>query len=140
MRILFLKVLKNRDSYQVLVIDLSSEVLDTKPVRYGLHQSFTDKNKFVKRNVSVELEALAASLDHYVQQSDKETFQECLCSSTNITTRKIYTDQITLLHHYINSNSTVTFFQTLYNSEVFIQTNKGNTGYSRKYINEILYQ
>ena len=33
---------------------------------YGLHQSFTEKNKFVESNVVVELEALAASLDHYV--------------------------------------------------------------------------
>ena len=47
LRILSLKILKNQDSYQVPVINLSSQVLDTKPLKYGLHQSFTDKNKFV---------------------------------------------------------------------------------------------
>ena len=72
MRILSLKVLKNRDSYQVPVINLLSQVLDTKPLKYGSHQSFTDKNKFLKKNVAVELKALAASFDHYVQQSNKE--------------------------------------------------------------------
>ena len=76
LRILSLKILKNADFYQVVVINLSSQVLDTKRLKYRLHQSFTDKNKFVKRNVAVEIEALAASLDHYVKQSDKEAFQE----------------------------------------------------------------
>ena len=32
----------------------------------------------------------------------------------------------------------VTLFQALQNGEVFIWTNKKNTGYSRKYVNEIL--
>ena len=76
LRIQSLKVLISRDSYQVPVINLSSQVLDTKPLKYGLHQSFTDKNRFVKRNAAVELEALAASQDHYVEQSDKEAFHE----------------------------------------------------------------
>ena len=37
LRMLSLKVLKNRDSYQVLVINLSFQVLDTKPLKCGLH-------------------------------------------------------------------------------------------------------
>ena len=72
LRILSLKILKNQDSYQVLVINLPSQVLDTKPLKYGLHQSFTDKNKFVKRNVAVELESLAASLDHMLSNPIKK--------------------------------------------------------------------
>ena len=72
LRILSLKILKNQDSYQVPVINLSSQVLDTKPLKYGLHQSFTDKNKFVKRNVAVELESLAASLDHMLSNPIKK--------------------------------------------------------------------
>ena len=76
--------------YQVPVINLSSQVLDTKQLKYGLHKSFTDKNKFVKRNVAVKLESLAASLDHYVEQSNKEAFYEYLCSCTNIITKIIY--------------------------------------------------
>ena len=43
LRILSIKVLKNRDSYQVLVINLSSQVLNTKRLKCGFHQSFTDK-------------------------------------------------------------------------------------------------
>ena len=35
---------------------------------------------------------------------------------------------------------TVTVFPALLNGEVSIRTNKGNTGYPRKYVNEILYQ
>ena len=103
LRILSLKVLKNQDSYQVPVINLSSQVLDTKPLKYGLHQSFTGKNKFVKRNVAAELESLAASLDHYVEQSNKEAFHEYLGLCTNVITKNIYTDKTTLLHHYKSS-------------------------------------
>ena len=75
------------------VINLSSQVLDAKPLKYGLCQSFTDKNKFIQRNVAVELEALAASLDHSVKQSDKEAFGEYLGSCTNRSTKNIYTDK-----------------------------------------------
>ena len=91
--ILSLKVLKNRDSHQAPVINSSSQVLDTKPLKYGLHQGFTDKNKFVKRNVAVEHEGLAASLDHYVKQSDKKAFHEYLLSRASIITKNIYTDK-----------------------------------------------
>ena len=52
-RILSFKEVKKRGSYQELVINLSSPVLDTKLLKYGLHQSFTDKNKFLKRNVAL---------------------------------------------------------------------------------------
>ena len=45
-----------------------------KPLKYSLHHSFTDKNKYVKRNIAVELESLAASLDEFVDQSLKEFF------------------------------------------------------------------
>ena len=69
LRILSLKDLKKRDSYQVPVINSSFQVLDNKPLKYGLHQTFTDKNTFFKRNLAVELEAVAASLDYYVKQS-----------------------------------------------------------------------
>ena len=40
-----------------------------------MHQSFTDKNEFAQGNVVVELKALAANLDHYVEQCDKEAFR-----------------------------------------------------------------
>ena len=55
LRIVSFKVVKNRDLYQVLGISLSPQVLNTKPLKCGLHQNFINKNKFVKRNVVVEL-------------------------------------------------------------------------------------
>ena len=51
------------------------------------------KNKFVKRNVAVERESLGASLDHYVEQSNKEAFHEYLCSCKNIIIKNTYTDK-----------------------------------------------
>ena len=75
------------------VINLLSSVLDTKPLKYGLHQSFTDKSKFVKRNVAVEFESLAASLEHYVEQYNKKAFHKYLCSCKNKITKNIYTNK-----------------------------------------------
>ena len=69
LRILSIKDLKKRGSYQVPIINSLFQVLDTKPLRYRLHQTFTDKNTFFKRNLAVELEALAASLYYYIKQS-----------------------------------------------------------------------
>ena len=103
MTILYLKVSKNRDSHQMPVINLSSQGLDTKPFKHGFHQDFNDKNMFFKRNVAVELEALAASLDHYVPQSDEKVFHGYLRSYSNIITKNIYTDKDDTLHHYKSS-------------------------------------
>ena len=49
--------------YQVPVLNLSTENINTAPLRYELHHSFTDKNKYVKRNVATEFEILASLLD-----------------------------------------------------------------------------
>ena len=62
--------MKNRDSFRVPVITLSSQVLDTKPLKYSLHQSLYGKNKFLKGKVTLEepnLKPLAASLYNYVE-------------------------------------------------------------------------
>ena len=60
---LFRLIPRKKDSrYQVLILNLSTENINTTPLRYGLHRSFTDKNKYVKRNVAVELETLAGFL------------------------------------------------------------------------------
>ena len=50
---------KKKDSDTVPVINLSSKDVDTNPLQYGLHHSFIDKNKYVKRSLAVELESLA---------------------------------------------------------------------------------
>ena len=85
------------------VINLSYQDLDTKPFKYGLPQFFTDKDKFVKRKVAVELETLAASLDHYIEQSNKESFHKYLRSCTDIIKKVSIQKKMTLLHCYKNS-------------------------------------
>ena len=73
-------------------MNLSKENINTAPLGYGLHHSFTDKNKHVKRNVAVELETLARILDADVTPTEKESFHEYLRSATNITTKNVYSD------------------------------------------------
>ena len=57
---------------------------------FHLQQSFVDKNKFVKRNIAVELEALAINVDEYVIPENKELFHEFLRSHVNKFTQNIY--------------------------------------------------
>ena len=81
------------DKYNIPVLNLSSASLDLSLLKYGLHQSFTDKHKHVKRNVAVEMESVALWLDNYVDVSIKENFDEFLRSSTNIISNNIYSDK-----------------------------------------------
>ena len=67
-------------------MNLSTENINTAPLRYG----FTDKNKYVKRNVAVE----------------KESFHECLHSSTNMITKNVYSD-VKSLSNLINNKNIV---------------------------------
>ena len=61
-------------------------------MRYGLHHCFTDKNKYVERNVAVELETLGRVLDAHVTHREKESFHDYLRSATNIITKNVYND------------------------------------------------
>ena len=83
---------KKLDSYKTPVINLSTENLDTEPLRYGLHHSYVDKNKNVKRNVATKLESLSIILDKYINPSSKEIFHEYIRAATNIITKNIYND------------------------------------------------
>ena len=82
LKIMFNKLPK--DKYNIPVLSLSSASLDLSSLKYGLHQSFVDKHKYVKRNVAVEMESVALRLDNHVNVSMKETFHEFLRTSTNI--------------------------------------------------------
>ena len=42
----------SKDKYKVPVLNLSIESLDLSSLKYGLHQSFVEKHKYVKRNVT----------------------------------------------------------------------------------------
>ena len=66
----------SKDKYKVPVLNLSLESLDLSSLKYGLHQSFVEKNKYAKRNVAVEMKFVAVMLDKYVDVSTKETFHE----------------------------------------------------------------
>ena len=78
---------KKDSRYQTPVLNLSTENINTTPLRYGLHHSFTDKNKYVKINVAVVLET-AGFLDPHVTHREKESFHEYLRSAKIIITKK----------------------------------------------------
>ena len=59
------------------------------------------KNKYVKRNVAVELKILARFLDAHFTRREKESFHEYLRSATNIITKNVYSDVITLTNHLV---------------------------------------
>ena len=82
-----------RDNYNVPVVNVSSYKLDVSGLKYGLHQSFTDKNRHVKRNLAAELEALSSKLDPFIQVDSKENFHEYLRSVTNIVSNNVYQDK-----------------------------------------------
>ena len=48
-----------KDKYNIPVLNLSSATLDLSLLKYGLHQSFVDKYKYVEQNVAVEMESVA---------------------------------------------------------------------------------
>ena len=74
-------------------MNLSSESLDLSSLKYGLHQSFVDKNNYIKQNVAIEMESLAVRLDKYVNVPMKETFPDFLRSFTNIISDNIYSEK-----------------------------------------------
>ena len=61
-------------------------------LNYGLHHSYTIKNKDVKHGIAVEFETLAIILDPFVNKSSKETFHEYLRSSTKVVANNVYSD------------------------------------------------
>ena len=67
-----------RSRYNIPVINLSSHEIKTEGLKYGLHHSFVDKNKYVKQNIAVELEYLANRVNGQVKQVEKEDFHNFL--------------------------------------------------------------
>ena len=98
-----------KDKYNIPVLNLSSASLDLSLLKYGLHQSFVDKHKYVKRNVALEMESVALRLHNYVDVSMKETFHEFLRSSTNMS-NNIYSEKdntVKLLNPLIKNDKIV---------------------------------
>ena len=80
----------------VPVKNLSSFPFNTDCLKMGLQHSFTDKNKYVKRNIAVELEHLAICVDKSISSEDKETFMNFYVV-IQIHSAKIYI-KITIIH------------------------------------------
>ena len=82
--ILFVKDIHNlrlkhaNKTSQVPIKNLSDYDIDTLSLEYGSNNSFVDKSKFIKRELEVELETLAPSVDELVSQEQKEEFHELL--------------------------------------------------------------
>ena len=77
----------------VPVKNLSGFDVDTSCFNKGLRHSFTDKNRYVKRNLAVELEQLAIRVDSNVPSEEKENFHEFLRSCTDKFTKNVYLDK-----------------------------------------------
>ena len=81
---------RKRFDFNVPVVNISSQSLNTEPLRFGLHHCFVDKNKYTKQNIAMELENIATNVDRYVQNEEKENFHNFMHSSTNIFTKNIF--------------------------------------------------
>ena len=77
-------------SYRVPIINLSGFNLDTSSLNYGLHHSFVDKSRYIKRDLAVEFESLAASIDKFVPQQEKEIFHQFLRNTTTSLTQNVF--------------------------------------------------
>ena len=75
------------------VKNLSNFTLDTSCFHVGLHHCFTDKNRFVKRNVAVELEHVAICVNESVPSEEREQLHEFLRNYTNKFSENIHRDK-----------------------------------------------
>ena len=67
-----LKPKEQHIQHQVPIIDFSDYDTDSSCLKYGLHHSFIDKNRFIKWNLGVEFESFAANVDVFVSPEIKE--------------------------------------------------------------------
>ena len=76
--------------YQVLIINLSDYDIDFSCLKYGRHHSFIYKSRFIKQDLGVELETLAANVDEFVSPEVKEEFHQFLRNTTYTPTNNVY--------------------------------------------------
>ena len=76
--------------YQVPIINLSDCNIDFSCLKYHLNHSFVDRNRFIKRDLGVELESFAANVDEFVSKEVKEEFHQFLRNSTYTLTNNVY--------------------------------------------------
>ena len=94
---------------QVPVKNLSDYGIDTSSLKYGLHHSFIDKSKFIKRDLAVEFESLAITVDELVTPEQKEEFHKLLRRTTDLSQNVYHTKANTFkeTHKIRNDNNIV---------------------------------
>ena len=71
-------------------MNLSDYDINSSCLKYGLYHSFIGKNRFVKQNLDVEFESLAASVDEFVSPEVKEEFDQLLRNIIHTLTNNVY--------------------------------------------------
>ncbi|XP_066926368.1 uncharacterized protein [Clytia hemisphaerica] len=79
-----------KDNFQVPIINLSGQDLNHECLRYGLNHCFIDKNKFVKKDLAIELEHLAEQTDEFIDDNKREEYHEYLRKLTNNLSKNVY--------------------------------------------------
>ena len=107
---------------QVPVTNLSDYDIDTSILKYGLHHSFIDKNKFIKRGLPVEFESLVTTVYELVTPEQKEEFHEFLRHTTNLLSQNVYhtRDNTFKETHKIGNNNNVVILPGDKDSSVII--------------------
>ena len=97
------------NNVSIPIKNLSSYEIDESSLREGLSHSFVDKNKFIKRNIAVEMEHLAICVDVCVNSGVKEDFHEFLRGHTIKFTQNIYhsKDNTVKSIKYIRNNKNI---------------------------------
>ena len=75
---------------QVPVKNLSDFDIDTSSLKYGLHHSFIDKNKFNKRDLAVQFKSLVTIADELVPPKQKAEFHKFLQHATDLLSQNVY--------------------------------------------------
>ena len=101
---------------QIPFKNLSDYDIDTSILKYGLTHSFINKRKFIKSDLAVEFESLAATVDELVTQEQREEFHEFLRHTTDLLSQNVYhTEDNTFKEtHKIRNNNNVVMLPGIY--------------------------
>ena len=80
-------------TYSTLLINLSSNELTSDEInqfKFGLHYSFVDKNKNIKKHLAANFESLADKITENLDSHKREDFHEFLRAYVDIFTKNVY--------------------------------------------------
>ena len=125
-KIYHLKPKKQQFNYQVPIIKLSDFGIDTTCLKYGLHHSFIDKNRFIKRDLGVEFESLASSVDTFVPSESKEEFHQFLRNTTYKLSNNAYRTRDTTYYKtkFVRDNKDIVILSGDKDSSIVIMNKK----------------